>query len=109
MKFIQQGAAIDYTPAADVAAGTVVVLEDLVGVATRSILAGQTGVIHVEGVFEFPKEVGAGKAIPFGKLVYWHLVAGEVRTSASGGKLLGKTVQATGDNDAMVRVRLGQG
>ena len=109
MKLIQQGAAIDYTPAAAVAAGTVVVLEDLVGVATRSILAGQTGVIHVEGVFELPKEVGAGKAIPFGKIVYWHTTSQEVRTSASGGKLLGKAVQAAGDNDATIRIRLGQG
>ena len=110
VKFIQHGAAIDHVPTADLPAGSVVVLEDLVAVTKRTIRAGEFGVLHVEGVFEFPKPTGSGKAIPLGKTVYWHPGTCEVRTSGNGGaKLLGKSVQETGDDDATIRIRLGAG
>ncbi|HID22323.1 MAG TPA: DUF2190 family protein, partial [Planctomycetaceae bacterium] len=54
--FVQDGAAIDYTPAAAVASGDVVVLRDLVGVVKRPLAAGELGAIAVEGVFDFAKD-----------------------------------------------------
>jgi CHAT domain-containing protein len=53
--FIHEGCSIDYTPAADVAAGDVVVQGDLVGVTKQPIPANQLGALVVEGVFDFAK------------------------------------------------------
>lgn len=48
----QRGDSIDYTPAADVAAGDVVILGDLVGVAKLDIKAGELGALALTGVYE---------------------------------------------------------
>jgi len=69
-KFIQEGAALDYTPVADTPAGTVVVQSDMVGVTRVDLKAGQLGSLAVTGVFEFPKALGASSAIPIGTLTY---------------------------------------
>ncbi|ADV63007.1 protein of unknown function UCP030771 [Isosphaera pallida ATCC 43644] len=106
--FVHEGASIDYTPAADVAAGDVVVQGDLVGVAKLDIKAGKFGALAVEGVFDFAKATGAGTAIAVGALVYWNDAANQATTSAAGNKLVGKSVRAAGDNDTTVRVRMDQ-
>ncbi len=106
--FVHEGERIDYTPAADVAAGEVVVQGDLVGVATRDIQAGRLGALAVEGVFDFPKSTGAGTAISAGAAVYWD-DANDVATTSDGAganKLLGKAVAAAADGDDHVRVKL---
>lgn len=109
--FIQDGDAIDYTPSADVAAGAVVVLEDLIGVTKRPIPANTLGALDVTGVFEFPKETGSGSEIAAGAIVNWDALA-QVAYAALGGsvsdKLLGKVVLAASDSDETVRVRLTQ-
>lgn len=107
-KFIQNGDAIDYTPTADVAAGAVVVLEDLVGVTKLDIKAGKLGALSVTGLFEFPKETGGGKDIPAGKKVYWHPGDQVVKKTAAGAVYLGKAAKAAAEGDATVRVRLEQ-
>ena len=106
--FVQEGSAVDYTPNADVAAGDVIVLNDLVGVTKRKIPANTQGALHVAGVFDFPKATGASTAIAAGKTVYWNATAQQVTITATGNKLLGKSVAAAGDNDAEVRVRMSQ-
>jgi len=108
--FVQDGAAVDYTPGADVAAGDVVVQNDLVGVTKRSILANEQGALHVAGVFDFPKATGGSTAIGAGLNVYWDVAEQVAKTDDEAGanKLIGKTVAAAGDNDAEVRVRLNQ-
>jgi predicted RecA/RadA family phage recombinase len=106
--FVHEGASIDYTPAADVAAGDVVVQGDLVGVAKLDIKAGKLGALAVEGVFDFAKATGAGTAIAVGALVYWNDAANQATTTATGNKQIGKSVRAAGDNDPTVRVRMDQ-
>ena len=108
VKFIQTGDAIDYTPTSDVAAGVVVVQEDLVGVTKLDIKAGKLGALHVAGVFEFPKETGGGKDIPAGKKVYWHPGDQVVKKTAAGATYLGKAAKAAAEGDAKVRVRMEQ-
>ena len=107
-QLIQRGESVDYIPAADVAAGAVVVQEDLVGVAGREIKTGELGALSVSGVYEFPKETGGGKAIPAGKKVYWDATPGVVKKTSAGAIYLGKNVLAVGDDDPTVRVRLEQ-
>lgn len=106
----QEGDAVDFTPAADVAAGDVVVQGELVGVASREIKAGALGALSVSGVFDFPKAMGAGSAIAAGSWLYWDDAAKVATTSDNAGanKLLGKSVAAAGDDDATVRARLSQ-
>jgi predicted RecA/RadA family phage recombinase len=108
--FAHAGAAIDYTPGADVAAGDVVVQGDLVGVARFDIKSGVLGALAVSGVFDFPKTAGASTAIAAGTAVYWDIADGVAQADSETGanKLLGKTVAAAGDDDAAVRVRLSQ-
>jgi len=107
-KFIQDGSAIDYTPGADTPAGTVVVQADLVGVTRVDLKTNQLGSLAVTGVYEFPKALGAGSAIPIGTLTYWD-AAGQVATkTATANKLIGKCVKTTVDADTVVRVRVSQ-
>jgi len=105
-QFVHDGKSIDYTPGSDVAAGDVVVQEDLVGVAKTPIAASALGALAVTGVFDFPKTAGVGEAIAAGIVVYWDATA-EVATAVStGNKQLGKTIKAAADDDTTVRVRL---
>ena len=91
-----------------VAAGAVVVLGELIGVAKRPIAANNVGTLAVAGVFDFPK--AAGSAITAGVKVYWDAGNSVATTDADDGtnKYLGKTVRAAADADATVRVRLEQ-
>lgn len=108
--FRHQGAAIDYTPAADVAAGDVVVQGELVGVARLDIKANTLGALAVEGVFDFPKAVGVGTALTTGTDVFWDAAASEATSDAATGanKKIGRVVRDASDNDAVVRIRLSQ-
>lgn len=104
--FVHEGTAIDYRPTADVAAGSVVVLGELIGIAKSNIKAGELGALAVAGVFDFTKANGSGTAIALGALVYWDATQNQATTVSSGNKLLGKCVQAASDSDSRVRVRL---
>jgi predicted RecA/RadA family phage recombinase len=106
--FVHEGACIDYTPTADVAAGDVVVQGDLVGVAKQPIKANQLGALAVEGVFDFAKVTGVGTALAAGATVYWDDAANVATATAAGNKQIGKVVKAAADADATVRVRMNQ-
>jgi len=111
-RFIHRGDAVDYTPSADVAAGEVVVLNDLVGVAKLDILAGVKGALAASGVFDFAKEAGGGVTFAFGEKGYWddtNKLA--VKTDGGGAnKYIGKCAQDGGaaDADSSVWLRLSQ-
>ncbi len=106
--FRHDGGSIDYTPAADVAAGDVIVQGELVGVAKLDIKANTLGALAVAGVFDFAKATGGGTAITAGANVYWDDTNNVVTTTATGNKLIGKCVKAAADADATVRVRMSQ-
>ncbi|MEX2388785.1 MAG: DUF2190 family protein [Phycisphaeraceae bacterium] len=106
LRYLHDGDAIDFTPAEDKPAGSVVVLGDLVGITKRPLKAGELGSLHVVGVFAFPKATGADTAIDAGVSVYWDAGAEQATTESSGNTLLGKTSAAAGDDDATVPVRL---
>jgi predicted RecA/RadA family phage recombinase len=107
-KFVHEGESIDYTPGADVLTGAVVVQAELVGVAQGPIKANQLGSLAVSGVFDFPKALGAGSALPAGTNAYWDAAAQNATKNAAAGanKLIGKVVKTTVDADTTVRIRL---
>ncbi len=106
--FIHRGSAVDYTPSSNVPAGAVVVQGDLVGVTRTALLADQLGSLAVEGVFDFPKEVGDGIEYAAGSLLYWNEAQQVATTIALGNKLIGKAVRTAGETQAKVRVRMSQ-
>lgn len=108
-QFIHDGDAIDYTPEADTPAGTVVVIDMLIGVTKHDLKAGERGAIAVTGVFDFPKPTGADTGSGAGINVYWHEGDQNAKKAATGGgKLLGKSIREATDDDPSFRVRLSQ-
>jgi predicted RecA/RadA family phage recombinase len=104
--FVQDGDSIVYTPSVDIAAGTVVVQGDLVGVAKLDIAAGELGSLSVTGIFEMPKMAGPSTAITIGTKLYWQALVKQVTLESADGTYMGKAVSNAGDNDATVRVKL---
>jgi predicted RecA/RadA family phage recombinase len=85
--YVQKGDILDHTPASAVAAGGVVVLGSLIGVAPRPIAANALGSVAVEGVFALPCATGATGAQ--GSAINWYAVSGvaDATTGAAAGKL----------------------
>lgn len=106
--YVQDDDLIDYTPTADVAAGTVVVIGELIGVALRALPANTLGSLSTEGIFDVPKAAGAGTAITAGTKVYWDATNKVATATVGTNKYLGKTTRDAADADTTVRVRLQQ-
>lgn len=105
---VHQGKRIDYTPAAAKTAGDVVVQEDLVGVVDVDIAANRKGALAIEGVYEFPKNTGAGTDYAAGRRLYWDATNVKATHDSNGGanKPLGKVVLAVATTDTLVWVKL---
>ena len=108
--FLQTGNHIDFTPAVFVAAGSVVVQGELVGIADLDIPADRKGALAVAGVYLFTKAAGGGTAIPVGADVFYDVAEDVAKEDAEAGanKLIGKTILVTVDADTEVQVRLSQ-
>lgn len=104
-QFVQQGNEVDHTPGADIAAGSLVIIGDLVGIASRDIKANTVGALTVEGIFDVPKDPSQAISFSAGQKVYVD-ADGEPQTSATGNTLLGKSVKAAAAAGTFVRVRL---
>lgn len=67
----QRGEALDYTNPTDtaIASGEIVTIGSRIGIAGGPIAAGETGAVHVGGVWEMPKTGTA--AIAMGTTVYY--------------------------------------
>ncbi len=102
-RFIHEGKSIDYVPAADIPAGTVVVLGDRVGISFVDIAAQTLGALQLVGVFDFAKDASV---IPLYGKVYWSATDKKATLTASGNTLLGIALAETVATDTLVRVRL---
>ena len=102
-KYWQRGEAIDYTATDALANGDVVDLATRIGVA--DIPAGETGTVHIVGVFEIPKATGA---VTVGQALYWDKAAKKITTddAESANTPAGWAVAAAGSSDATVLVKL---
>ena len=108
-RFIQQGATVDYVPAADVKAGEIVFVNDLVGVSRFDIKAGELGALAVAPAPVFEVEKGAAVAFAYGAKVYWDTANAKVADAAGTGiVLLGLCVSPAGTlaSDTRCRVHL---
>lgn len=100
--YVQKGDQLDYTPAAAVAAGDVVVIGSLVAVAPRPIAANALGVLSVEGVFSMPCATGATGAQ--GSAINWYATSGVAHEAT--GVAAGKLAKARAAGDTSVHVIL---
>ncbi len=102
-RYVQKGESIDYRPSGAVAAGDVIVIANLIGVARLDIAANTLGSLAVVGVFDVSKAAGA---IAAGAAVYWDAANHAVTTVAAGNPYLGKAVLAAEAADETARVLL---
>ena len=106
-RYVQRGESIDFTPTSDVAAGDIVKLGNLVGVAKLDIKAGELGALALCGVYEIAT---AGAAIEAGAVVFVDPATGKVcAEGAAGAVKFGHAVAAVAATDTLVHVRLEQG
>lgn len=82
-KFIQDGHAIDYRPTTPVAAGSIVKLGALMGVAKRDIPADTLGALAVTGVFEVLTEDSG--TLTVGDVAYWNATDGFAESASNNG------------------------
>lgn len=107
--FIQEAHTINYIPAAAVAAGQVVLLGDLIGVAPEPIAAGALGSLCLHGAFSVLKSGSSGPVFAVGDVVGWDLVnltAVRVGLAAAGVVPVGTCIEAAGASDTRVYTRL---
>lgn len=102
-QFISSGKSLDYTPTADVAAGDVVVIGDIVAVAPRDIPANALGSVQTYGVFEFEK--ASSTTFAAGAKVYFNAGTGRA-TSTNTDKFCGHAVAAAASGSTAVQVLL---
>ena len=104
---VQKGMYLDHTASGAIAAGDVVVIGSLVGVAPRPIANGAVGTVAVEGVYAMPKPSAgvASETISAGAVVYWYATSG-VATAAVTGVKAGYAVAQAVTGSATVNVKL---
>ena len=102
-RFVQKGESIDYRPDTPVAAGDVVVQDNLVGIARLDIPAGTLGSLAVVGVFDIEKD---SSAVVAGNAVYWDADAKKATTATTGNQYLGKAILDADASGETVRVLL---
>ena len=106
-RYIQRGDSIDYTSTSDIAAGDIVKVGSLVGVAKLDIKAGELGTLALVGVYELE---GNGTSVEAGAVVSVDPTTGKVcAEGVSGAVKFGHAVQSASATDATVLVRLCQG
>jgi len=100
--YVSQGDILDHTPSSAVAAGEVVVIGAIIGVAPRPIAANALGTLAVEGVWEMPVATGATGAQ--GSAINWYAVSGVAH--ASTGVAAGKLAKPRLVGDTTVHVNI---
>lgn len=100
VNFNSEGESVDYTPGSAVAAGEIVSLKGLVGIATTAIAASAKGSLAIRGIFAVPKKDEAFAA----GLPVWFDANGDPKVGTAG---TGAATQIGGDAQAAADVLLG--
>lgn len=100
----QRGETIDYINAGSdaIEAGTVVGLDKRIGVAGMDIAVGETGTLHVMGVYTLTKNTG--ESMTAGQIVYFDEAEDEITGTAMGNIPAGWVVEAAESADEEVYV-----
>lgn len=103
------GDSLDHTPGSALAAGDIVVVSGLLGVASQAIAAGTKGALRVKGIFRAPVKTGDTPAA--GEVVYWDDGNVEFTTTSASGlvKALCITAPSGGYIEALLTPGAGVG
>lgn len=101
--FWQKGETLDYVAAEAVKNGQVINLSSRIGIAGSDIPAGETGHVHVVGVFVMDK---AAEQIPMGTPVYYAADADVITKTETGNVPAGYAAADAAEADATVLVKL---
>lgn len=105
--FIENGEVINYTATSKpIASGDLVIIGIIAGVAKTDIAIGETGAIHITGVYSLPK---SAEAITQGAKVYWHAANKNVTTNKADSVLIGVAANNTISGDGFAHVLLNVG
>lgn len=97
------GETVQFAPAAATAAGTLVIINGMPGVALRTLAANELGDFKTTGVFEFP--VTAATTAAVGAAAY-ATAAGVITTTSAGNTLVGRFWKACASTDSMCMVKI---
>lgn len=100
---IQNGTTIEYTPAADITGGDLIVFPAMVAVAITDIPIGGTGALSTEGVFDLKKDA---TAFSQGQAVYAKGDGTVTATSGENTVPAGKCWADAAGGDATVAVKI---
>jgi len=107
VRYVSGDENMDYTPAADVTAGDVLVLGDIVAVACHDIKTGFLGSLRIEGIFDFPKSTAVGSGQTKGlNMWYWDATNKVATINNAGNNPIGFSVADCADADTTVRINL---
>lgn len=103
--YYQQGESLDYTNSsgAKIEANTVLVYGDRIGIAGCDIPNGETGSIHVKGVFKLPI---SNEAISAGSTVYWDNSNSVITATSTSNTLAGYAAAAAASTDTLILVNI---
>jgi len=105
--YIADGQTVDYTSGATIAAGDLVVVGGLVGVAIDDMVSGDVGVVRIAGVVEVDKQ--ASLVVAQGDLLYCDATSGELDKTAASQTLAGTAFSAEIAGTSTVKVILNVG
>jgi predicted RecA/RadA family phage recombinase len=100
--FLRDGRTINYTPAAAIADGAVVIVGDIIAYTKMPIAAGQLGALHTEGQVKVIKSGSSGPVFALGDPVFWDATNSLATDTA--GVYIGTAVDAAGASQAWVEV-----
>lgn len=104
-KYWQKGEVLDYKASAAVKNGEVVSLKTRIGVAGEDIAAGETGHLHVVGVFEMEKAT-SDVDVAMGVALYYSETDKKITTTDSGNVPAGYAAAPADSADETVLVKL---
>lgn len=102
------GVQLDYTPTSAVAAGDIILIGFLMGVAHHPIAANTLGDLATEGVFNLAKDGTSGPVFAVGDEVHWDFANSLAVHPQAGSYPFGVAELAATTSEATVRVRLVQ-
>lgn len=103
--YLQRGEALDYVneTSSTIGANTVISLAERIGIAGTDILPGETGDVHVAGVFEIKKTDSA--EIAMGTTVYFD--GDGITTTASSNVKAGYAAEKSAAGASVIAVKIG--
>jgi predicted RecA/RadA family phage recombinase len=104
--FIEKGEVLSYTANKNISSGDLVIIGAISGVAKTDIAVGETGAIHITGVYSLPK---SAEAITQGAKVYWSNANQNVTTNKADSVLIGVAANNTISSESQVHVLLNVG